>query len=92
MIQIALDIMGGDNAPYSNINGAIKFLNSNSDVKLYLVGEKSLIESELSKFIEINASERFCKSVLKIPWHAPVQQSPSVSQGSPTRENHSGAT
>tara|TARA_A100001011_G_C14313075_1_gene846595 strand:+ start:2868 stop:3818 length:951 start_codon:yes stop_codon:yes gene_type:complete len=55
MIQIALDIMGGDNAPYSNINGAIKFLNSNSDVKLYLVGEKSLIESELSKNVNFTS-------------------------------------
>ena len=35
MIKIALDMMGGDNAPSSNIIGAIDFLNSNTkqDVK-----------------------------------------------------------
>ena len=49
MIQIALDIMGGDNAPYSNIDGAIQFLNDYKDVKLYLVGDKHLIESEFVK-------------------------------------------
>ena len=49
MIQIALDIMGGDNAPYSNIDGAIQFLNDYKDVKLYLVGDKSVIESEFVK-------------------------------------------
>ena len=42
MIKIALDVMGGDNAPVSTINGAIDFLNHNNDgsVKLYLVGSK----------------------------------------------------
>ena len=49
MIQIALDIMGGDNAPYSNIDGAIQFLNDYKDVKLYLVGDKHIIESEFVK-------------------------------------------
>ena len=49
MIQIALDIMGGDNAPYSNIDGAIQFLNDYKDVKLYLIGDKHLIESEFVK-------------------------------------------
>ena len=49
MIQIALDIMGGDNAPYSNLDGAIQFLNDYKDVKLCLVGDKSIIESEFVK-------------------------------------------
>ena len=49
MIKIALDMMGGDNAPSSNIVGAIDFLNSNDeeDVKLYLVGSKEKIKSQL---------------------------------------------
>ena len=41
MIQIALDIMGGDNAPHSNIDGAVKFLDSHKDVKLYFVGDET---------------------------------------------------
>ena len=54
MIQIALDIMGGDNAPFSNIDGAIQFLNDYKDVRLYLVGDKSLIESEFVKRTNFN--------------------------------------
>tara|TARA_B100000212_G_scaffold143632_1_gene108069 strand:- start:700 stop:1650 length:951 start_codon:yes stop_codon:yes gene_type:complete len=54
MIQIALDIMGGDNAPYSNLDGAIQFLNDYKDVKLCLVGDKSIIESEFVKKTNFN--------------------------------------
>ena len=42
MIQIALDIMGGDNAPQSNIGGAIDFLNKNQgSVKIYMIGDQT---------------------------------------------------
>ena len=54
MIQIALDIMGGDNAPYSNLDGAIQFLNDYKDVKLCLVGDKSIIESKFVKKTNFN--------------------------------------
>ena len=66
MIKIALDMMGGDNAPSSNIVGAIDFLNSNKkeDVKLYLVGCEKEIRVGLSdnqKILEkveiVNATE-----------------------------------
>ena len=33
-----------------------------------IVDEAHNVESELSKFIEVHASERFCKSILNIPW------------------------
>ena len=46
MIKIALDVMGGDNAPQSNINGAIDFLKENQGaVKIYMVGDESKILS-----------------------------------------------
>ena len=49
MIKIALDVMGGDNAPVSTINGAIDFLNHNDDsVKIYLVGPKNNIKAQLT--------------------------------------------
>ena len=44
---IALDVMGGDNAPKSNILGAKKFLNSNPNVKVILVGHESIIKDQL---------------------------------------------
>jgi len=50
MIKIALDIMGGDNAPQSNINGAIDFLKKNQgSVKIYMVGNEKYILPELEK-------------------------------------------
>ena len=56
MIKIALDVMGGDNAPVSTINGAIDFLHHNDDgsVKLYLVGPKKNIKTQLSNFSNID--------------------------------------
>ena len=38
-MKIALDAMGGDNAPKSNILGVKKFLNSNPNVRVILVGD-----------------------------------------------------
>ena len=54
MIRIALDMMGGDNAPSSTVNGVIEFLNEqsniseyNDSIKLFLVGIKEDIKSVL---------------------------------------------
>ena len=45
MIKIALDIMGGDKAPFSNIFGAIDFLKSyEQPVKIYFVGNSEIIK------------------------------------------------
>ena len=52
-MKIALDAMGGDNAPKSNILGVKKFLNSNSNVRVILVGDESLIKEQL-KINKIN--------------------------------------
>ena len=48
-MKIALDVMGGDNAPSSNILGVKRFLNNNppSDIKIILVGDESLISEQL---------------------------------------------
>jgi len=50
-MKIALDVMGGDNAPQSNIIGAKLFIDSNndSDVKIIFVGPKSIIKEEIKK-------------------------------------------
>ena len=54
MIKIALDMMGGDHAPSSTINGAIDFLsNSQNSTKLYLVGKYNDINNQLKLFPEI---------------------------------------
>jgi len=60
-MRIALDIMGGDNAPHSNILGAKSFIDStpDSNTKIIFVGPKNLIEKEIkSNNYDIN-SDRF---------------------------------
>ena len=49
-MRIALDAMGGDNAPVETIKGAIKALEEIEDLELVLVGQKEIIEQELSKY------------------------------------------
>ncbi|MDO5382573.1 MAG: phosphate acyltransferase PlsX [Eubacteriales bacterium] len=50
MIKIALDAMGGDNAPGEIIKGAVDAVNTESESFVYLVGKKEIIESELTKY------------------------------------------
>ena len=48
MIRIALDVMGGDNAPDANLEGALEALERSSDISVLLVGQKEPIEAWLS--------------------------------------------
>jgi glycerol-3-phosphate acyltransferase PlsX len=51
MIKIALDIMGGDKAPLSNIFGAIDFLKSyKKPIKIYFVGDAKIIKKAINDF------------------------------------------
>jgi len=52
--RIALDAMGGDFAPMNEVQGAIKAFENNSDINLEVifVGNKSKIKSALSQFDE----------------------------------------
>lgn len=61
---VALDSMGGDNAPVEVIKGAIEAINIREDIKILLVGVEETINNELIKYqykkemVEvINASE-----------------------------------
>ena len=51
-MKIALDIMGGDFAPFSNIEGAFSYLERTKDsaTQLLLVGDRPTIEKEISKY------------------------------------------
>lgn len=50
MVRVALDAMGGDNAPVEIVKGAIDAITENKEVKVYLVGKESLVRDELSKY------------------------------------------
>ena len=49
-IIIAVDAMGGDNAPGCVIDGCVRALNAVSDISIRLFGDKEKVESELSKY------------------------------------------
>ena len=50
MVNVALDAMGGDNAPEAIVQGAIDAINESKDIKVYLVGKENLVKDELSKY------------------------------------------
>ncbi|QDU80164.1 Phosphate acyltransferase [Polystyrenella longa] len=48
-MRIALDVMGGDDAPQPNIDGAIAALEADSDLEIAMVGDQPLIDSLIEK-------------------------------------------
>lgn len=49
-ITISIDAMGGDNAPSSEVAGAVQTVHDLEAVNIVLVGKQDVIESELSRF------------------------------------------
>lgn len=61
---VAVDAMGGDNAPVETVKGAVDAVNENADVIVKLVGVEETVKSELAKYqydkeriIVVNATE-----------------------------------
>lgn len=50
MVNVAVDAMGGDNAPEEIIKGAVDAINEDKRVKVYLVGREPVITEELKKY------------------------------------------
>ena len=50
LVKVALDAMGGDNAPAEIVKGAVEALNENDKLKVYTVGDENAIKSELAKY------------------------------------------
>jgi len=50
-MKIALDAFGSDNAPFPEVEGAVMAVIENVCEKIYLVGDKSILEKELDKYI-----------------------------------------
>lgn len=50
MITVAVDGMGGDNAPGCMVQGAVDALAKSSEVKVLLVGQPAALEAELAKY------------------------------------------
>ncbi len=50
IVKVALDAMGGDNAPVETIKGMVEALSESSDVHVFAVGQENLIKEELQKY------------------------------------------
>lgn len=50
MVNVALDVMGGDNAPLETVKGAVEAINEDKRVKVFLVGREPVIREELKKY------------------------------------------
>lgn len=50
LVNVAVDAMGGDNAPSEIVKGAIEALNESDNVKVFLVGRETVIRDELRKY------------------------------------------
>jgi len=49
-VKVALDAMGGDNAPAEIVKGAVLALNDKSSLYIYLVGNEEAIKAELQNY------------------------------------------
>ena len=50
MVRVAVDAMGGDNAPFEIVKGAVEAVTEQPKIKVYLVGIKEAVEAELAKY------------------------------------------
>lgn len=48
-IKVAVDAMGGDNAPGEMVKGAVDAVNTRRDIHVFLVGQQDVVEEELKK-------------------------------------------
>lgn len=50
MIKVAVDAMGGDNAPAAIVKGAVDALNERDNLFIYLTGKEEAVNQELSQY------------------------------------------
>lgn len=50
IIRVAVDAMGGDNAPAELVKGAVDAVAMRSDIKVLLVGQEDVVREELDKY------------------------------------------
>ncbi|MDE6973820.1 MAG: phosphate acyltransferase PlsX [Lachnospiraceae bacterium] len=49
-VNVAVDAMGGDNAPLEIVKGAVEAVNESTHVKVFLAGQEAQINAELAKY------------------------------------------
>ncbi len=49
-VKVALDAMGGDNAPVEIVKGGVEAINACDKVKIFFVGDETTVKNELAKY------------------------------------------
>lgn len=49
-VRVAVDAMGGDNAPGEIVKGAVEAVQAEKDIKVFLVGRQDAVNDELAKY------------------------------------------
>lgn len=49
-VNVAVDAMGGDHAPYEIVKGAVEAANADKRIRVYLVGQEKAVKDELAKY------------------------------------------
>lgn len=60
--NIALDAMGGDNAPAEMVKGAVEAVGKEPSMKVFLIGREEIIEKELAKY---QYQKMICETLLQ---------------------------
>lgn len=50
IVNVAVDAMGGDNAPVETVKGAVEAVNADKRVRVFLLGREPVIREELGKY------------------------------------------
>ena len=50
LVKVAIDAMGGDNAPMELVKGTVEAVNENEKLKCFLVGDTQAVKAELDKY------------------------------------------
>ena len=48
--KVAVDAMGGDNAPAEVVKGAVDAVSTRNDIKVFLIGQEDAVKEELAKY------------------------------------------
>lgn len=49
-VNVAVDAMGGDNAPFEIVKGAVEAANEDKRIRVFLVGQEEAVRTELAKY------------------------------------------
>ncbi len=53
LVKVAVDAMGGDNAPSEIVKGAVLAVQEDSRIKVFLVGQEDVLKKELAKYTDL---------------------------------------